>query len=328
MPISSRSAICVIRGACDVSLAGRSIRSRRTRSPAEILIALKLQMTFCPRSLSDSRLYHSDCAPANDFGRPRESKEWAKPTLATYHSASRDEAIRIGHCFVTRVSRSMHFSAFESFFHCIDEAINTGESRSNSHLRQLDRCDHDVTVPIGDHAGRFISSYSKDVCTRSLLRTLGSRVHDANIPIIVDPARYREWSDYSQFTLIKANWEEAKEAAGKYDARPLALARRLAVEHRCHIVVTIGRHGMVCAELDGTTWYLPAKATDVRDVCGAGHTVLAAIGVVMFDGDSIHKACQATVVAARQQVARVGISIVGRTGLSVSTLPDRRRMRR
>ncbi len=88
------------------------------------------------------------------------------------------------------------------------------------------------------------------------------------------------------------------------------MARRLADKHRCSVVVTYGGYGMVVAEREGGTWYLPAEATDVRDVCGAGDTVLAAINVGMLAGNSIHQACRFALRAAGNQVARVGISAV------------------
>jgi len=49
-------------------------------------------------------------------------------------------------------------------------------------------------------------------------------------------------------------------------------------------VITLGRCGMVCAERTGATWHLPATPTEVRDVCGAGDTVLAALAVGMIHG--------------------------------------------
>lgn len=186
-----------------------------------------------------------------------------------------------------------------------------------------DRCDREVTTPISDHAAQFlsavplgdvllISDYGKGVCTRILLEFLGDRARDAGVPILVDPARSRNWSDYGQVTLIKANWAEATEAVGNHDIRPLDLARRLADEHHCHVVVTIGRHGMVCAERSGATWYLPAKPTEVRDVCGAGDTVLAALAICLRDGDSLRHVCRFASGAASQQITCVGISTVTR----------------
>lgn len=143
---------------------------------------------------------------------------------------------------------------------------------------------------------------------RTLLQTLGTRARDASAPILVDPARGRKWSDYGQVTLIKANRAEATETGNSHDVRPLALARHLADEHRCHIVVTLGRHGMVCAERYGAAWYLPALRVDVRDVCGAGDTVLATLGVDMARCERLHEACKRAVASASLQAAQIGVS--------------------
>jgi len=204
----------------------------------------------------------------------------------------------------------------------IDDRPTTWKQRivARGQLRP-DRCDREVTTPIRNHAAQFLSTvplgemvlvsdYDKGVCSSSLLKALGDRTRAAGLSLLDDPARCRSWSDYGEVTLIKANWSEATEAAGERNIGPLALARQLSDKHRCHAVVTIGRHGMVCAERDGATWYLPANATDVRDVCGAGDTVLAAINVGMLAGNSIHQACRFALRAAGNQVARVGISAV------------------
>ncbi len=55
------------------------------------------------------------------------------------------------------------------------------------------------------------------------------------MPILVNPALERGWSDYGEVTLIKANWTEAMEAADINTNRPRALVRRLSDEHHCHV---------------------------------------------------------------------------------------------
>jgi rfaE bifunctional protein kinase chain/domain len=99
----------------------------------------------------------------------------------------------------------------------IDDRPTTWKQRivARGQLRP-DRCDREATTPICDHAARFlsavplgamllISDYGKGVCTRGLLRSVGTRARDAGVPILVDPARSRKWSEYGQVTLIKAN---------------------------------------------------------------------------------------------------------------------------
>lgn len=184
-----------------------------------------------------------------------------------------------------------------------------------------DRCDRDVTTPVSDRAERFladvplgdillVSDYGKGVCTRNLLESIVKRAREADIPILVDPARSRDWSDYSQVSLIKANWIEATEAASCGNPRPLALARKLADAHRCDVVVTLGRYGMVCAERSGGVWHLPATPTEVRDVCGAGDTVFAALSVEIVTGKSLCQACRSAMGAAGRQVGALGVASV------------------
>jgi rfaE bifunctional protein kinase chain/domain len=182
-----------------------------------------------------------------------------------------------------------------------------------------DRCDREVTSPVSDQAKQFlaevplgdillVSDYGKGVCTRGLLQSLGNRARDNKIPILVDPARSRDWSDYGQVSLIKANWAEATEAASCDRPPPLALARKLSDAHGCDIVVTLGRYGMVCAEHSGATWHLPAPHVEVRDVSGAGDTVFASLGFATAIGWSLRHSCRAAVSAAGYQVASVGIA--------------------
>lgn len=201
----------------------------------------------------------------------------------------------------------------------VDDRPTTWKQRivARGQLRP-DRCDREVTTPINDLAARFlsavplgemllISDYGKGVCIRSLLRILGAR--DANVPILIDPARGRRWSDYGQVSLIKANQIEALGVAAD-ETHPLAMARRLADKHRCSVVVTYGGHGMVAAEREGGTWYLPAEPAEVRDVCGAGDTVLATIGVTMLDDNCIRRACRMATKAGGRQVGELGIAAV------------------
>lgn len=204
----------------------------------------------------------------------------------------------------------------------VDDRPTTWKQRivARGQLRP-DRCDREVTTPIGEDAERFlasvplgdillISDYGKGVLTKRLLSKLVGRSRNAGVPVLVDPAQSRCWSDYGPVSLIKANWLEATEAAAICDVGPLALARSLVDRHGCHVVVTLGGRGMVCAERKGGTWYLPAEPVVVRDVCGAGDTVLAAIGTAMLAGNSLRQACRIALVAARQQISHVGISTV------------------
>lgn len=104
-----------------------------------------------------------------------------------------------------------------------------------------------------------------------------------------------------------ANRVEAMGVAAE-QTRPLAMARRLSDEHRCSVVVTYGEHGLVLAEREGAVRYLPAEATEVRDVCGAGDTVLATLGAGMLEVNCLRQACRLATKAGGHQVADLGIA--------------------
>ena len=67
---------------------------------------------------------------------------------------------------------------------------------------------------------------------------------------------------------------------------------------------------MVSAERESRTWYLPAEATEVRDVCGAGDTALAALGAGILDANDLRRACRLATKAGSRQVAELGIAAV------------------
>lgn len=184
-----------------------------------------------------------------------------------------------------------------------------------------DRCDREVTTAVSDRAEQFlagvslgdmllISDYGKGVCTRGLLKSIGCHARQCNVPILVDPARSRSWSDYGQVAVIKANWAEASAAWGRHKLHPEILAQYLSTRFACDVIITVGSRGLYCAELGKDTMHMPAKRTEVRDVCGAGDTVLAAAGVELARGNSLSAACRFATAAACQQVANLGVSAV------------------
>lgn len=59
------------------------------------------------------------------------------------------------------------------------------------------------------------------------------------------------------------------------------------------------------------TWYYPAEAAEVRDVCGAGDTVLAMLGVAIASGATLCEACFLAGITAKQQVKSLGVAPMG-----------------
>lgn len=166
-----------------------------------------------------------------------------------------------------------------------------------------------ATCPIGDCL--LIQDYGKGVCTASLVRSLLAQATAAGVPILVDPARGRDWRDYEGCTVIKANRIEAAEALGCHVGDPPAMmARRLAILQGCHVVVTAGALGLWWSDGPAVR-RAPAVPVQIRDVCGVGDTVLATLDVVMGMGRTITDGCQRAVRGAAPQVEQIGVADLG-----------------
>jgi bifunctional ADP-heptose synthase (sugar kinase/adenylyltransferase) len=88
------------------------------------------------------------------------------------------------------------------------------------------------------------------------------------------------------------------------------MAGRLAIRQGCHIVVTAGELGLWWSN-GPKVRRVPAVPVQVRDVCDAGDTVLATLGVVMAAGGTIADGCQRAVREAARQVVQTGVRGVG-----------------
>jgi hypothetical protein len=131
----------------------------------------------------------------------------------------------------------------------------------------------------------------------------------------------RDWREYSGCTVIKANRIEAAESLGCHVGDPPAMmARRLAIRHGCHVVDTVGELGLWWSDGQAVR-RVPAVPVQVRDVCGAGDTVLATLGVVMATGGTIGDGCQRAVREAAWQVVQTGVLGVGRTTTITGAAP-------
>ena len=179
-----------------------------------------------------------------------------------------------------------------------------------------------AACPIGD--ALLIQDYGKGVCKAPLLRSLLSQASAAGVPVLVDPARGRDWRDYDGCTVIKANRIEAAQALGCHVSDPPAMmARRLAIRQGCPVVVTAGEIGLWWSDGQAVR-RVPAVPVHVRDVCGAGVTVLATLGVVMATGGTFADGCRQAVRMAAEQVCHVGVRPILQRSLSEIQAPNDR----
>ncbi len=201
------------------------------------------------------------------------------------------------------------------------------------HPHQILRVDHEITGPIhSDQAcllrdaivrdmdsydAILIADYAKGVCTPELLQDVIREARSANVPVLVDPARIANYSQYRGATLIKPNRVEAELFADERIYSPtdaVRVAERMQEEIGiASIVLTLDRDGLVVVgDVEGVALRLvePARPREVCDITGAGDMVLAVAGACVAQGWSLRRLAQLANAAAALQIQRLGIAPV------------------
>lgn len=156
-----------------------------------------------------------------------------------------------------------------------------------------------------------VSDYGKGALTPRLLKELIGRARKLSIPAVVDP-KGRDFARYAGATLIKPNQGEAYEAAGV--GREVSLERvaeTIFASVSCdHLLVTRASEGAALFSREGERFHFDVKIREVRDVTGAGDTVLAAVVAAMANRLSIEEGVRLAMVAAGLAVEHLGCAVV------------------
>lgn len=156
-----------------------------------------------------------------------------------------------------------------------------------------------------------ISDYGKGFLTRTLLAAIFEQGKKLGIPVITDPKGI-DFAKYSGTTIIKPNLSEAYAAAGLLpDSNlDLAAAKILEIADAQILMVTRSEHGISIFHRNGTRQDFPVKVREIKDVTGAGDTVLAMVAYAVANGLSIGDAAQLSNVAAGIAIERFGCARV------------------
>ncbi len=156
-----------------------------------------------------------------------------------------------------------------------------------------------------------ISDYGKGFCSRSLLSAVIENAKALNIPVIADP-KGTDFSRYSGATVIKPNASEAFAAANLGPDAPIDQVADsvLKMSQAESLMITRSEAGISIFNRDGSHTHFPVKKREVKDVTGAGDTVLAMLACAMANGLSIQAAAQLSNVAAGIAIERLGCARV------------------
>jgi rfaE bifunctional protein kinase chain/domain len=183
--------------------------------------------------------------------------------------------------------------------------------------RHLDRV-------IGGVDGIVVADYGKGFLTQTLADYICREAGAHGKVLAVDPHPHTSLTWHGA-TAIKPNRAEAFMAAGLPPSEPVVpvledealieAGRRLLSrwQSRC-VLITLGEHGMLLLEADGSVYHTPTRAKDVFDVSGAGDTAIAVFTLGLAAG--------AYPSEAAELANRASGIVVGKLGTATVTLAE------
>ncbi len=156
-----------------------------------------------------------------------------------------------------------------------------------------------------------ISDYGKGMFSPRLLTCLIAEGRARGIPIIVDPKGV-DFHRYAGATVIKPNLSEARAASGLSSDAPLEkVAERVLEASKAEVLmVTRSQEGISLFYAEGRREDFPVQVREIKDVTGAGDTVLAMLTCAVASGLSLAEGAQLANVAAGIAIERFGCAQV------------------
>ncbi|MBX6329350.1 MAG: D-glycero-beta-D-manno-heptose-7-phosphate kinase [Pseudolabrys sp.] len=168
-----------------------------------------------------------------------------------------------------------------------------------------------------------LSDYAKGTLTARVIRTVIEAANAAGKPVVVDP-KGRDYDIYRGATLITPNRQELADAtrrAAGTDAEIAAAAAELGEKLGARaVLVTRSEDGMTLVSGGGAV-HVPAYPVRVRDVSGAGDTVVAVLSAMLAMGSDFESATRAANAAAAVVVGKRGTATLSLAELRARILP-------
>ena len=201
------------------------------------------------------------------------------------------------------------------------------------------RADWEMAAPIGreiedaligyvidalPRAGAVVlSDYAKGSLTPRVIRAVIDAANELGKPVVVDP-KGRDYSIYRGTTLITPNRQELADAthsAARTDEEIAAAAAALGEALGAQaVLVTRSEDGMTLVNGDGVV-HVPAYPVRVRDVSGAGDTVVAVLAAMLAMDADFESAVRAANAAAAVVVGKRGTATLTTAELRSRILP-------
>jgi D-beta-D-heptose 7-phosphate kinase / D-beta-D-heptose 1-phosphate adenosyltransferase len=211
---------------------------------------------------------------------------------------------------------------------------------SEHHSTHLLRADWELAKPIGakieaeliKQAHRamrrvdavVLSDYAKGLLTPRVIRAVIKRAKQLKKPVVIDP-KGMDFSIYRGATIITPNRKELADAtrrAAETQAELAAAAAELArAVNSKAVLVTMSEEGMLLYTRSAASIHVPAYSVKVRDVSGAGDTVVAVLALMLAIGADFEAAMRAANAAASVVIGKRGTATVSAAELRARVLP-------
>jgi D-beta-D-heptose 7-phosphate kinase/D-beta-D-heptose 1-phosphate adenosyltransferase len=169
-----------------------------------------------------------------------------------------------------------------------------------------------------------LSDYAKGALTPRVIRAIIDAAKKVRIPVIVDP-KADDYSIYRGATVIKPNRKEVSEATrrrAETDEEVIAAASELnRLLGTDAVVVSLSDAGLVFVPATGPAIHVPAYPVKVKDVSGAGDTVVATLAVLLAANIDYEPAVRAANAAAAVVVGKRGTATVSAAELRTRIVP-------
>ncbi|KQW22282.1 D-beta-D-heptose 1-phosphate adenosyltransferase [Afipia sp. Root123D2] len=171
----------------------------------------------------------------------------------------------------------------------------------------------------------LLSDYAKGVLTARVIRNVIDAARKLGKRVIVDP-KSANFAIYRGATILTPNRKEFAEATrsrATTQAEIAAAAQEAMLLADCEaMLVTQSEHGMTLVARNRDVVHVPAYPAKVRDVSGAGDTVVAALAVTLAGGADQEDALRMASAAAAVAVGKRGTATVTLAELRKKILPQ------
>ncbi len=167
-----------------------------------------------------------------------------------------------------------------------------------------------------------LSDYCKGALTPHMIQTIIDHATARQRHVVIDSKR-KDLSPYRGAAFVKLNLAELGAHDGDAETEIEHRARKLMREHKFGaVIVTRGENGLSVFMTYAGTFHIPGRRVRVRDVSGAGDTIVAAFAVGLATGMDVIPALERANEAASIAVGKPGTAAVSLAELSGTKIAD------